>query len=65
MTQNRDCSQIEDRDEEEILEWDEKDELKEQREEDEKVEERFKTKQNGRRCMASGGHAKGTGVGSA
>ena len=40
MRQNWDCSQIEDREGEEILEWHEEDELNKQLEEDQKMEER-------------------------
>ena len=39
VRKNWHCSQIEDRDEEEIMEWHEEDQLRERWEEDEKIEE--------------------------
>ena len=56
VKQNWDCSQIEDRDEEETMEWCEDDELKKQSEEVNKVEERLK-------IVGSGGVAKAAGAG--
>ena len=56
---------MEDIDDEEFLEWHEEDQLTEKWEEDEQMEEFLEQKRVGRMCLASGGHANCTGVGSA
>ena len=47
VKQHRDCSHVGDRDEDDVMNWDEDAELKKQREEVKKVEEKLKQKEVG------------------